>query len=97
MPPPPCANPFGAARLVRARYHLRVPNSDDQAKPTRRPDRLVRGRDFYVENGNFVFTAEYHLKRGYCCNSDCRHCPYKEGAMPTVDVSIIGIDHASKP
>jgi hypothetical protein len=24
-----------------------------------------------------VFTAAYHLKRGYCCNSDCRHCPYK--------------------
>jgi hypothetical protein len=24
-----------------------------------------------------VFTATYHLKRGYCCNSDCRHCPYK--------------------
>jgi len=24
-----------------------------------------------------VFTAAYHLKRGYCCNSDCRHCPYR--------------------
>jgi hypothetical protein len=23
-----------------------------------------------------VFTATYHLKRGYCCNSGCRHCPY---------------------
>ena len=32
--------------------------------------------DFYMENGLLVFTAAYHLKRGYCCNSGCRHCPY---------------------
>ncbi|MBA3442570.1 MAG: hypothetical protein H0T92_22160 [Pyrinomonadaceae bacterium] len=23
-----------------------------------------------------VFTARYHLARGYCCGSCCRHCPY---------------------
>jgi hypothetical protein len=23
-----------------------------------------------------VFTAAYHLKRGSCCKSGCRHCPY---------------------
>ncbi|HVZ82314.1 MAG TPA: DUF5522 domain-containing protein [Terracidiphilus sp.] len=34
--------------------------------------------DFYWENGFLVFTAAYHLKRGYCCNSGCRHCPYRE-------------------
>jgi hypothetical protein len=33
--------------------------------------------DFYYEGPYLVFTAVYHLKRGYCCNSDCRHCPYK--------------------
>ncbi|MBB5055959.1 hypothetical protein HDF16_000628 [Granulicella aggregans] len=33
--------------------------------------------DFYFEGPYMVFTAAYHLKRGYCCNSDCRHCPYK--------------------
>lgn len=32
--------------------------------------------DFYMENGFIVFTGAYHLKRGYCCNSGCRHCPY---------------------
>lgn len=33
--------------------------------------------DFYLdENGNTVFTAAYHLKRGYCCENNCRHCPY---------------------
>jgi hypothetical protein len=34
--------------------------------------------DFYIENGNLVFTAAYHLKRGSCCGSGCRHCPYRE-------------------
>jgi hypothetical protein len=23
-----------------------------------------------------VFTEVYHLRRGYCCQSGCRHCPY---------------------
>jgi len=33
--------------------------------------------DFYLdENGNTVFTESYHRKRGYCCKSNCRHCPY---------------------
>jgi len=35
--------------------------------------------DFYFEGPYLVFTAVYHLKRGFCCNSDCRHCPYKLG------------------
>jgi hypothetical protein len=33
--------------------------------------------DFYFEGPYMVFTTAYHLKRGYCCNSDCRHCPYR--------------------
>ncbi|MEO1049550.1 MAG: DUF5522 domain-containing protein [Bacteroidota bacterium] len=32
--------------------------------------------EFYMENGFYVFTEKYHLKRGYCCQSGCRHCPY---------------------
>lgn len=32
--------------------------------------------DYYIENNLQVFTAWYHLKRGYCCKSNCRHCPY---------------------
>ena len=38
---------------------------------------LLAGEDFYEENGYRVFTEKYHLKRGYCCNNGCRHCPYK--------------------
>lgn len=33
-------------------------------------------RDFYLENGFMVFTREYHLRRGFCCKSGCRHCPW---------------------
>jgi Family of unknown function (DUF5522) len=32
--------------------------------------------DYYLENGLLIFTAAYHLKRGYCCGNACRHCPY---------------------
>ncbi len=33
--------------------------------------------DYYFnESGLMVFTRSYHLKRGYCCESGCRHCPY---------------------
>jgi hypothetical protein len=31
---------------------------------------------YYLENGKVVFTPKYHLERGYCCGSGCRHCPY---------------------
>jgi hypothetical protein len=34
--------------------------------------------DYYFEGPYLVFTAAYHLKRGTCCGSGCRHCPYKE-------------------
>jgi Family of unknown function (DUF5522) len=39
---------------------------------------LIEGRDYYMEGQAFVFTALYHLRRGYCCESGCRHCPYLE-------------------
>jgi len=33
--------------------------------------------EFYLnEEGFVVFTEKYHLKRGYCCKSGCKHCPY---------------------
>ncbi len=28
------------------------------------------------KTGLTVFTAYYHLQRGFCCGSGCRHCPY---------------------
>lgn len=35
--------------------------------------------DYYFdEQGFLVFTEKYHLKRGYCCQMGCRHCPWKK-------------------
>ncbi len=33
--------------------------------------------DYYLsQEGYIIFTEQYHLKRGYCCKSGCKHCPY---------------------
>lgn len=32
--------------------------------------------DYYYEQGRMVMTDSYHKRRGYCCGSYCRHCPY---------------------
>ena len=50
-------------------------SSSEEKVTTSRED--LGPEDFYYEGPYLVFTAAYHLKRGYCCNSDCRHCPYK--------------------
>ncbi|KAM4721427.1 uncharacterized protein C1orf53 homolog [Rhinophrynus dorsalis] len=36
------------------------------------------GQEGYIdpETGYFVFTRIAHLRRGKCCGSACRHCPY---------------------
>ncbi|CAN5378082.1 hypothetical protein BH11BAC2_BH11BAC2_21740 [soil metagenome] len=34
--------------------------------------------DFYLSpEGYVVFTEKYHLKRGYCCQNGCKHCPWR--------------------
>jgi len=40
------------------------------------PEAMVEDVHFYVENQCLVFTEFYHILRGYCCESGCRHCPY---------------------
>jgi hypothetical protein len=33
--------------------------------------------DYYLSpEGYIIFSEAYHKKRGYCCKSGCRHCPY---------------------
>ncbi len=38
--------------------------------------------EFYYENGLLVFTERFHLRRGVCCGSGCRHCPYQHDRVP---------------
>ena len=57
-------------------------NMDIKLESGQKPDSAeaeappVEPGDFYMEGSNLVFTEQYHLKRGYCCGSGCRHCPY---------------------
>jgi len=49
---------------------MKKPSSSPQAEP------LKEGVDYYIEKGYWVFTEYYLRKRGYCCRSGCRHCPF---------------------
>jgi hypothetical protein len=41
-------------------------------------DVLIEGRDYVLlPDGRLVFTAAYLLRRGKCCESGCRSCPYE--------------------
>lgn len=45
--------------------------------------------DYYFENGLMVMTESYHLKRGFCCGSKCRHCPFEHKNVPDQDKNSI--------
>jgi hypothetical protein len=55
-----CLERFAGATVVQAREILGKSENLDE----------------YTEGGNVVFTAAYHTRRGVCCGSGCRHCPY---------------------
>ena len=61
--------------------------------------KLVEGIDYVMEGDLLVFTAAYHLKRGHCCNSKCRNCPYglAPGGPPKMDVPSIRILGLGRP
>jgi hypothetical protein len=40
------------------------------------PKKLFDDEDYYLDGGFTVMTEEYHLKRGFCCGSGCKWCPY---------------------
>jgi hypothetical protein len=50
------------------------PDPENTQKPSD-AEELDAG-DCYFDGPYLVFTEAYHLRRGYCCQSGCRHCPY---------------------
>ncbi|UOQ53824.1 DUF5522 domain-containing protein [Hymenobacter cellulosivorans] len=40
------------------------------------PQPLQPGDYYLTPEGFMVFTEQYHLRRGFCCKSRCRHCPW---------------------
>ncbi len=70
-------NPFGVKYLTTSTIiRCKVPKfafMNEQLNP----NNLKEGEDFYyTPEGYKCFTEKYHIKRGYCCKSGCRHCPY---------------------
>src|SRR6266576_1480060 len=49
----------------------------DHEQANARPQPIGAGDFYFDQNGLIAFTADYHLRRGYCCGSGCRHCPYR--------------------
>ncbi|WP_173021606.1 DUF5522 domain-containing protein [Lewinella sp. W8] len=44
---------------------------------------MADSSDFYVDDdGMYVMTAAFHLRRGYCCGNRCKHCPYDHVNVP---------------
>ena len=50
----------------------------DEMGSTEEAKTFVEGLDFYFEDGLMVLTRRFLLDRGYCCESDCRHCPFEK-------------------
>jgi hypothetical protein len=46
------------------------------------PQALQPGDFYFTPEGFMVFTEQYHLRRGTCCKSGCRHCPWKKPKAP---------------
>jgi hypothetical protein len=57
----------------------------DWKPPTAPKPPALEPEDYYMEGDYMVFTAAYHVKRGYCCGSGCRHCPYRTEEEPQAD------------
>ena len=57
---------------------MRLPDEEELSETE-----LIEGKDYYMDGPYLVFTEAYHLRRGYCCHSKCRHCPWKEEQTAT--------------
>ena len=44
--------------------------------PVERVKSYKEGIHYYMDGERVVFTALFHIQRGQCCGSGCRHCPY---------------------
>ena len=42
--------------------------------------KFVEGVDYILVDGKMVLTEEYLMKRGTCCGSGCKNCPYDPSA-----------------
>jgi hypothetical protein len=66
-------------KMHRFAQHQRIDENKKMAASTPPEDRIAptpEPGEFYYDGPYIVFTEAYHLRRGWCCQSGCRHCPY---------------------
>ena len=77
--PDPEREPLAARSLSRPHPERLAPDDPDYEEIVRAHDDTLRaGTDTYRDprSGLAVLTAAYLARRGQCCGSGCRHCPY---------------------
>lgn len=59
----------------------------------RTPSKLLPDVDYTIDGGKIILTESFLLRRGFCCNTRCRHCPYK-GERASAPIVILGLPKA---
>ena len=59
------------------------PEIIEEAKKYNVGSQLIEYIDYVIQDGNYVFTKWYHLKRGFCCGNGCGNCPYEQQKKST--------------
>ncbi len=54
---------------------------------SKKKNQFIENVHYYLEGERVVFTALFHIERGQCCGSGCRHCPYDpKHTKGTIDI-----------
>jgi len=59
----------------------------------RSPSKLLPDIDYTIDGGKIILSESFLLRRGFCCNTKCRHCPYK-GERPSATIVILDVPKA---
>ncbi len=65
----------------------------------RTPSKLLPDVDYTIDGGKIILTETFLLRRGFCCNTKCRHCPYKveRASAPIVVLGMPNLMLAGSP
>lgn len=61
-----------------------LPDPDDPRGARLKEQGYVYGDFYFTKEGYVVFTEQYLLRRGYCCQNGCKHCPYGFSLKKTI-------------
>lgn len=73
---PTCLKKTMAQQITKTLQGKSLEQSLHFAKEYQNSTSFIEYIDYTIENGKYVFTKWYHLKRGVCCENRCRNCAY---------------------